>query len=127
MKIRDRAKAVGLDPDDPRYQERSKIDGKLCHWCLLHDTARPRLRCDTQQAEFALMEQPASKCFRCHEPFNANEPLCPACRTKDADGVKAERRRKRTVIKGIYVDDSHGCVERATFAERAFYPRWFRS
>jgi hypothetical protein len=118
VNIRDRAHALGIDPDDPRYRTESSTFGvgeEWCPWCLRHGTTRPRLRCDVQQAEYALMDaETAAKCYHCHEPFTGEKhTLCPECQARDAYEAKKERKRRRfTRSNAVYRDDGHGCVER---------------
>jgi hypothetical protein len=127
MTIRDRAAAVGIDPDDPRY-DWHQPGGKWCDWCHNHGTQSPRLLCDVQQAEYALMDaETTSKCFRCHEPFAGKDTLCGECRARDAVAAKKERRRKHVRSTAIRMDDGRGCVESVSFAERDMYPDWFRN
>lgn len=135
MTTRERAIAHGIDPDDPKYLDDSPYNTagvELCRWCVKHTVDQPRLLCDVQQADFALLE-PATrqKCRRCKEPYTESRPICPACEQREAASRKDNERRERgrpgrRGSGSVYVDDGFGCVERASFAERLYYPEWFR-
>lgn len=119
MNLEDRAKAVGINPDDHRYKADPHFTGftfgdEWCPWCHRHGTTRPRLRCDVQQAEYALMDaETTAKCYRCHEPFTGKQfTLCGECAARDAYEAKKERRWRFNRSTAVYRPDGHGCVER---------------
>jgi hypothetical protein len=124
--LRDRAAAVGIDPDDPRYDNAGEfgMGDEWCPWCLRHGTTRPRLRCDVQQAEYALMDaETTAKCYRCHEPFTGKQfTLCGECEAQDAMAAKKERQRT-PMRTGFHRPDGHGCVERVHPVEAAVEAR----
>jgi hypothetical protein len=126
MNTRDRALALGIDPDDPRYDERHNRDGQVCDWCHRHDTARPRLICDVQRAEgeaLAAEGKPHEPCSICREPRNQTRgTLCPECQARSAYAAKQERRRKAR-SRSMYLDDGLGCVERLHPTEAALLAR----
>lgn len=131
MTLRERALAVGIDPDDPKYERDPDFTGFTigdvwCPWCSNHGQNRPRVKCDVQQAEYALMD-PATraKCFRCFEPFTltATRLLCPRCAAVDA--AEAVIGRRSLVSNALRADDGCGCVERVHPVERDIYPERF--
>lgn len=128
---RSRAEALGLDPEDPRYINQDASFGigeERCPWCRAHGTARPRLLCDIQQAEYALMDaRTAAKCYRCHEPFTGiKHTLCGVCEARDKKEAKRYQRHGNTFqSRSLRLADGHGCVEAVSFAERDLYPEWF--
>ena len=132
MTTRERAVALGIDPDDPKYERDPHFAGfaigeTWCPWCSKHGQARPRVKCDVQQAEYALMD-PASRarCFRCFEPFTrtGTRLICPRCEAVDA--AEATIGRGSQESNALRTDDGCGCVERVSLAERDLYPDRFR-
>lgn len=116
MNLLERAKALGINPDDRSYSSGSTfgIGDKWCPWCHKHAVRNARLLCDCQQAEAAMMREAGEEvyaCFRCHEPHGKPGSLCASCSATDAE-AKEMRRYRRVLIKAMYVDDGHGCVER---------------
>lgn len=117
MNLRDRAKALGINPDDRSYSGGGTFGpgDKPCGWCHLHAVRNPRLRCDCQQAEAAIVRNnggEAFACSRCHEPTPKPGSICTDCQATDAAQAKKERRRPRRFSSAAYRDDGYGCVER---------------
>jgi hypothetical protein len=135
VNTRERAEAVGIDPDDPRYDNAGEfgMGDTWCPWCHAHGTTRPRPMCDIQQAEADQMREAGlsvAKCSRCRDPYEGETPagrLCPTCQSRDDAAASRPYRGPRFRSRAQYVDDGHGCVERATFAEIDAYPEWFRA
>ncbi len=126
---RERAISLGINPDDPCY-EHSELDSssQWCSWCRRHKVNRPRLLCDCQQAEAAIMRErgeSAFPCMRCSEPFHKQGLCCDDCEARYYS-EKAKPRRGGRRSSALYQDDGHGCVERVSIAERDTYPDRFR-
>lgn len=117
MNLRERANALGINPDDPRYSTGSTFSAgdTWCSWCHYHAVRNPRVRCDCQQAEAAIIRNnggEAHACFRCHEPTPEPGSICGECRASEAAKSKDDRRYRRRLSSALYADDAHGCVER---------------
>jgi hypothetical protein len=136
MKLSERASAAGVDLNDPKYVPGDGVfraGEEWCPWCHAHGVTRPRPVCDIQQAEAEQMREAGlsvAKCSRCRNPYEGDTPagrLCPTCQGRDDEAAKRMPHRRGARSSALYVDDGHGCVERATFAEIDAYPEWFRA
>lgn len=112
---RERAEALGIDPDDPKYHPLGghyfKAGDTLCPWCLRHPVRLPRLHCDVAQAE---AQEDEVGCVWCGEPAPMETRRCERCAAREKRDAEAARRRYSGPprSRAIYRDDGHGCVER---------------
>ena len=123
MTLRERAIAVGIDPDDPIYHDPHPDEGwrmgedRICSWCYRHKERNPRLRCDVIRAE---SPEATQACAYCQEVADSDRPrLCQKC----ADREEANRRRWQSRWKrgsrAVRRDDGCGDVERVHPTELA--------
>jgi hypothetical protein len=120
----DRARAIGIDPDDPKYNDRHPSwSGIACDWCHRHPETHHRLACDVQRAEgeaLAAEGKPHEPCFMCREPrCETRGTICEECRIRTTDS----RRRRRPNWQAVRADDTLGDCERIHPTELALMAR----
>jgi hypothetical protein len=129
MKLREQAIELGIDPDAytrDRHALGFTHADEVCRWCFQHPVRLPRLACDVEQERARLMRQEGKQAACCPFCQKAHEgpprSTCSTCRDAQQD---SDTGRRGTSL-ALRVDDGNGCVERASFAERLYYPEWFR-